>query len=391
MEHDDTQESALRAPRKAKVLGTVYCAMLLYFNVSGGPWGCEEIISAGGPLLGLSGIFVFAALWSMPLIVMTCELGTMFPQNGGYSVWVNEAMGPFWGFQESWWSWASGIVDNALYPVLFFEALTRNQSLCALIPGLGELAGFQAWGAKLAISLCFAAPNFLSLNIVGSTLIVLIVIVLLPFAALTIVGLPRADWSRLAAVRTASDVLPPDDAMARSASGSGSGDGDGSGDGTVLGDIKAVQWGSLLGTLFWNFSGFDSISTCSGEVAKPEKTLWRASLVCLAVVVVSYALPLAVASAADTPPWQTWTDGSFTDIAQSLGGNWLANWLSVVAVIGYAGLFSAEFVEDSFQLQGMAETGLGPRVLAYTHPRFGTPWAAMAISLVLIGAVRNAR
>ena len=360
---------------KRKIIGVVYGAMLLYFNISGGPWGMEEAISAGGPFFGLLGILAFALMWAMPMIVMTCELGTMFPCNGGYSVWVNDAMGPFWGFQESWWSWASGIVDNAIYPLLFYEAIRRNASLCALIPGLGELGGIGAYLVKLAISLAFAAPNFLTLNIVGTWLVVLSVVVLLPFVVLTIVGLPHADFSHLFDVRTPSDSLPPDGVMLHSDSG------------TVGADLTSVRWGTLLGVLFWNFSGFDSISTISGEVAQPEKTLWRSSLLCLAMIVLSNIVPLGVAAAADEPAWQTWTDGSFTDIAQALGGSWLANWLAIAAVIGYAGLYSAEFVEDSYQLQGMAETGLGPRVLGYTHPRFGTPWVAMALSFVLISGM----
>ncbi len=33
------------------------------------------------------------------------------------------AFGPFWGFQEGFWSWLSGVTDNSLYPVLFVENL----------------------------------------------------------------------------------------------------------------------------------------------------------------------------------------------------------------------------------------------------------------------------
>ena len=45
----------------------------------------------------------------------------MFPVNGGYSIWVTEAFGGFWGLQESYWSWFSGVVDNAVYPVLIYD------------------------------------------------------------------------------------------------------------------------------------------------------------------------------------------------------------------------------------------------------------------------------
>ena len=40
-----------------------------------------------------------------------------------YVAWVTAAFGPFWGFQEGWWSWLSGVTDNSVYPVLFLSYL----------------------------------------------------------------------------------------------------------------------------------------------------------------------------------------------------------------------------------------------------------------------------
>ena len=44
--------------------------------------------------------------------------------------WVTAAFGPFWGFQEGWWSWLSGVTDNSVYPVLFLTYLD------AVVPGV---------------------------------------------------------------------------------------------------------------------------------------------------------------------------------------------------------------------------------------------------------------
>ncbi len=46
-----------------------------------------------------------------------------------YVAWVTAAFGPFWGFQEGWWSWLSGVTDNSVYPVLFLSYLD------AVLPG----------------------------------------------------------------------------------------------------------------------------------------------------------------------------------------------------------------------------------------------------------------
>ena len=46
--------------------------------------------------------------------------------------WVTAAFGPFWGFQEGWWSWLSGVTDNSVYPVLFLTYLD------AVVPGVPD-------------------------------------------------------------------------------------------------------------------------------------------------------------------------------------------------------------------------------------------------------------
>ena len=109
----------------ARGLGLLSTVGILFFNVSGGPNGTEEIITAGGPLGGISLLLLFALFFSVPQAAMTAELSSAFPQNGGYSVWVTEAFGGYWGFQESYWSFVSGVVDNALYPVIVYSAVEQ--------------------------------------------------------------------------------------------------------------------------------------------------------------------------------------------------------------------------------------------------------------------------
>jgi amino acid transporter len=35
---------------------------------------------------------------------MTAELSTAMPESGGFVVWVGTAFGPFFAFQEAYWS-----------------------------------------------------------------------------------------------------------------------------------------------------------------------------------------------------------------------------------------------------------------------------------------------
>lgn len=75
---------------------------LIFYEVSGGPFGIEDSVRAAGPLLALLGFLIFPFVRSIPEALITAEMGTMFPENGGYVVWVSSALGPFWGFQEGW-------------------------------------------------------------------------------------------------------------------------------------------------------------------------------------------------------------------------------------------------------------------------------------------------
>ncbi|KAL5054426.1 hypothetical protein RYX36_035108, partial [Vicia faba] len=97
--------------RKVSVLPLVF---LIFYEVSGGPFGVEDTVKAAGPLLALLGFLVFPFIWSVPEALITAEMGTMFPENSGYVVWVSTALGPFWGFQQGWMKWLSGVIDNAL-------------------------------------------------------------------------------------------------------------------------------------------------------------------------------------------------------------------------------------------------------------------------------------
>jgi len=102
----------------------------------------EDAVGAGGPLIVLLGILILPWLWSLPTALMTAELSTAMPEDGGYVVWVEKAFGRFWGFQEGWLSWLCSFADNALYPVMFVDYLAYLR---------GDMAPLERWliGAAL--------------------------------------------------------------------------------------------------------------------------------------------------------------------------------------------------------------------------------------------------
>ncbi|KAI3505604.1 hypothetical protein L1887_27737 [Cichorium endivia] len=256
-------------------------------------------------------------------------MGTMFPEDGGYVVWVSSALGPYWGFQQGWMKWLSGVIDNALYPVLFLDYLKSG------IPALSD--GYPRILSVLALTTALTYMNFRGMTIVGWVAVFLGVFSVLPFIIMGFVSVPKIEPSRWLVV-----------------------------------DLHSVDWNLYLNTLFWNLNYWDSISTLAGEIDNPKKTLPKALFYALLFVVSGYFLPLLVGTGAVTLDRELWTDGYFSEIGAVVGGVWLRWWVQAGAAMSNMGMFVTEMSSDSFQLLGMAERGMIPEVFA-KRSRYGTP------------------
>ncbi|KAH6834785.1 Amino acid permease family protein [Perilla frutescens var. hirtella] len=309
---------------------------LIFYEVSGGPFGVEDSVGAAGPLLALAGFLVFPLIWSVPEALITAEMGTMFPENGGYVVWVSSAIGPFWGFQQGWMKWLSGVIDNALYPLLFLDYLKSG------IPALG--GGLPRVMAVIALTIFLTYMNYRGLTIVGWVAVLLGVFSILPFLVMGFISIPRLEPKRW-----------------------------------LVADIHNVDWNLYLNTLFWNLNYWDSISTLAGEVHNPKKTLPKALFYALILVFLGYFFPLLTGTGAIPLQRELWTDGYFSDVAKILGGAWLSWWIQGAAAMSNMGMFVAEMSGDSFQLLGMAERGMLPEFFA-RRSRYGTPLVGILFS-----------
>ncbi|XP_061362454.1 probable polyamine transporter At1g31830 [Gastrolobium bilobum] len=195
----------------------------------------------------------------------------MFPENNGYVVWVSYALGPYWGFQQGWMKWLSGVIDNALYPVLFLDSLKSG------IPALG--GGLPRVVATWGLTILLTYLNYRGLTIVGGIAVCLVIFSLLPFVVMGLLAIPYLEPSRWAVT-----------------------------------NLNDVDWNLYLNTLFWNLNYWDSISTLSGEVENPKKTLPKALFFALILVVLSYFFPLLIGTGVVPVNRELWTDGYFSDI-----------------------------------------------------------------------------
>ncbi|KAL8063834.1 hypothetical protein ABFX02_01G052700 [Erythranthe guttata] len=330
---NDTPSPRAGRSRKISIIPLIF---IIFYEVSGGPFGVEDSVKAAGPLLALLGFLIFPLFWSVPEALVTAEMVTMFPENSGYVVWVSSALGPFWGFQLGFMKWISGVVDNALYPVLFLDYLKSG------IPALG--GGLPRVAAVLALTIVLTYMNYRGLSIVGWAAVVIGIFSILPFVVMGFVSIPKVKPQRW-----------------------------------LAGDIHTVDWSLYLNTLFWNLNYWDSISTLAGEVENPKKNLPKALLYAMILVVLAYFLPLLTGTGAIPLNRELWTDGYFSEVAKLIGGAWLSWWIQAAAAMANMGMFVAEMSADSFQLLGMAERGMLPEVFA-RRSRYGTPLVGILFS-----------
>src|SRR2546425_10493623 len=111
------------AGRLRRELGFAPLAAVVFFNVSGGPYGIEDVVPSFGPGLALLLLALPPLVWSLPVSLVMSELASAMPAEGGFVTWVRRAFGPFWSFQVGWCSWLDSFVDVAIYPALFVEYL----------------------------------------------------------------------------------------------------------------------------------------------------------------------------------------------------------------------------------------------------------------------------
>jgi amino acid transporter len=322
------------SPRLRRDLNLPALVALSFFCVAGGAYGLEDAVGAAGSAIVLLGLIVLPWIWSLPTALMTAELSTAMPEEGGYVAWVERAFGRFWGFQEGWLSWLCSFADNALYPVMFVDYLAYLR---------GDMAPAERWLIGASLIGVITWLNIRGIRLVGISLMIFLLIVLAPFAALVALGLPQ--------VHTANWFLQND----------------------------SVDWTLLLGILLWNTSGWDNAGCCAAEVADPSRAYPRAMLITMAIVTVVYLLPVAVGVGVDTE-FASWKEGYFPVVAAQIGGPWLGTWLTLAALVSAAGLLNALLCTSARVPYAMARRRMLPRWLDGLHARHGTPWKSILIN-----------
>lgn len=303
-------------------------------------------MQAAGPLFAILGFLIFPFIWSVPEALITAELSTTFPGNGGFVIWAERAFGPFWGSLMGTWKFLSGVINIAAFPVLCVDYMDK------IIPAFGS-----GWPRYLAISvstLFLSFINYTGLTIVGYAAVLLAIASLSPFILMCLIAIPKIHphrWLSLGQKGVKKD------------------------------------WNLFFNTLFWNLNFWDNVSTLAGEVENPQKTFPVALFVAVIFTCLAYLFPLFAVIGSVSVDQTRWGSGFHAEAAEIIAGKWLKYWILVGAALSGIGLFEAQLSSSAYQVLGMADLGFLPKFFAVRSKRFNTPWVGILISTMITLAV----
>src|SRR6201996_3879474 len=256
------------APSALKKIRLLPLIALIFFTVSGGPYGLEPLLSHAGEHGALLLLLITPILWDIPAIFTVLELNSMMPVEGGYYQWVKHALGTRWGFFEGWWTWLYTFCDLAIYPVYIVTYAAF------FFPGI---AAYKI-EVCLVIIWVSAGLNILGINPVGRLSLLLSVIVLIPLLALIVLFFYH---------HTGPISLPS----------------------PSLKGIAFPSLGMAMYVVMWNCLGWDNVTTYAEEVNNPVRTYLISIFSAFVLVLIVYFFSVLVAQQSHMDPAKLTEEG----------------------------------------------------------------------------------
>lgn len=351
---DERQPLIAPQPRRQRNVTVLSLVAITYFAVAGGPEGTETLIQTGGPLYSVVGFLVVGILWSIPMALMSAELTTAFPENGGYVLWVTSAFGQQAGEMAGWLQFVSSGVDVCIYPGLFLVYLEQ-----ALNVDLHDPA--TEWTVKIAFVFLLLLLNVLGIESVGHGSTAFMLLLLAPFVLIILIA--------FTGVFSGTTVLGWPFSVESMV-------------GTPAEAWKA-DWPAFFMVLLWNMGYWEGASVCAGEVANVGTVFPQALAIAMVVVLLNYVLPIMAFAGLDGD-YSAYDNGHYIAVARDVCGVHFAYALGVAQTVSVCGLFANGIIKNTYLVAGMSEQGLLPSVLCYRMPVTRAPVAALSLSVLII-------
>lgn len=325
-----------------KKIRPIQLIAIVFFTVSGGPYGMEPLIAYAGEHGALLLLIITPLVWDIPAMFTVLELNSMMPITGGYYRWVKYALGTKWGFYEGWWTWLYTFADLAIYPVLFVQYASFFYP---------ELADYKI-PICLTIIWASAGLNIMGIVPVGRVSLFLGAAVLAPFIILFAVAIYH---------NSGGLTIPP----------------------PSLSGVPFSSFGMALYTIMWNCMGWDNTTTYAEEVDKPVRSYITSIFIAFALVIGICFLAVWIALLSGINA-DTLSEAGFPAVGTLIGGKWLGALIALGGMASTLGIYTAVLLSVSRVPQVMAEDGLLPRHINIMHSRFNTPYISIIVCSALV-------
>ena len=322
--------------------GLFYLVFVMFSYTTGGPFGLEDMVTTSGPGMTLLYLLIIPFFWCIPVSLVSAELTTAMPVEGGFYRWTRAAFGDFWGFLAGWWNWSASFLLGGAYAVLFTDYLVYY---------LPKMNWWQHYLVSVALIVLLTWVNIRGIEMVGQVATGLEIFIFIP--VMTMIVLACTHWH----FNPFSPWVVPHQAT-----------------------FKIFGVGLALG--LWLYSGYEQLSTVAEEVENPQKAYPRALALVVPLSVAAYFLP-TLAGLGSAGNWEKWHTGFFSDAAAMIGGRRLGTWMTLAAMVGNVALLNSTILTTTRMPFAMAEDGYLPSVLTRKHPRYGTPWLAILVSALI--------
>src|SRR3984885_4453206 len=318
----------------------------MFSYTTGGPFGLEDMVTTSGPGMTLIYLLVLPFFWCIPVSLVSAELTTAMPVEGGFYRWSRAAFGDFWGFLAGWWNWSASFLLGGSYAVLFTDYLAYY------FPGI---AGWKHWLVSFALIAFITWLNIRGIQMVGKAATAFELFIFIPVLVMIVVSIAR--WNHNPFV----PLVPPNQPFSK-------------------------VFGVGLALVIWAYSGYEQLSSVAEEVDNPRRSYPRALAIVVPLSIATYFLPTFAALAA-LGDWHEWRDGYFSTAARLIGGPGLGSLMTIAAMICNIALLNSTVLTSTRMPFTLAEDGYLPPFFTRRHPRYGTPWIAILISAAIYASL----
>ena len=279
-------------------------------------------------------------VFAIPVLILTlcfAEASSHFSAPGGAFLYTRTAFGDFVGFQTGWMNWIARVTSLASLANGFVDSLAR------VLPGAG--AGAPRSFLIVASLLFLAAVHAIGVRQGAGMIYFFTAGKLVPLAIFIVAAL----------------FLLPSNPVPGSFEVPG----------------PATDWSSATLLLLFAYAGFENLGVPAGEYRNPKRHLPWALITGIILIASIYALAQLGAMAA--LPGLPSTKTPIADAAGVLMGRAGILIISIGAVISILGTNAGTMFEGSRMLYALSLGRHRYRFLSWIHPRYQTPWVALAI------------